>query len=145
MTGKALDRFELWFVAGSQHLYGDEAIARVDVNAAEVAAALDAAAPMPVRVVHKPVVTTPEAIRTLCLEANGAEACVGLVVWMHMFSPARMWIAGLAACRSRSCTSTRSSTASSRGRDRHGLHEPQPVGPRRPRARIPRDASVAAA
>jgi L-arabinose isomerase len=97
LTGKALDRFELWFVAGSQHLYGDEAIARVDVNAAEVAAGLDAAAPMPVRVVHKPVVTTPEAIRTLCLEANSAEACVGLVVWMHTFSPARMWIAGLAA------------------------------------------------
>ncbi len=96
MTGKALP-FELWFVAGSQHLYGEEAIARVDVHAAEVAAALDAAAPMPVRVVHKQVVTTSEAIRGLCLEANSADACAGLVVWMHTFSPARMWIAGLAA------------------------------------------------
>ena len=97
MTGKPLGRFELWFVAGSQHLYGAEAIAQVDVHAAEVAGALDAAPPMPVRVVHKPVVTTPEEIRTLCLAANTADSCIGLVVWMHTFSPARMWIAGLMA------------------------------------------------
>jgi L-arabinose isomerase len=94
---KALEQFEVWFVAGSQHLYGDDAIAQVDLHAAEIAAALDAAGAVPVAVVHKGVVTTPEAIRSLCLEANAAEACVGLVVWMHTFSPARMWIAGLTA------------------------------------------------
>jgi L-arabinose isomerase len=97
VTEKALGRFELWFVVGSQHLYGDEVIAQVDAHASEVAAALDGAAAVPVRVVHKPVVTTPDAIRSLCLQANTADGCVGLVVWMHTFSPARMWIAGLAA------------------------------------------------
>jgi len=97
MTGKGLGRFELWFVVGSQHLYGDDVIAQVDAHASEVAAALDGAAAVPVRVVHKPVVTTPEAIRSLCLQANAADDCVGLVVWMHTFSPAKMWIAGLAA------------------------------------------------
>jgi L-arabinose isomerase len=96
LTEKALGGREVWFVAGSQHLYGDEAIAQVDANAAQVAAALDAAAPIPVRVVHKPVVTTPEEIRSLCLAANADDGCVGVVVWMHTFSPARMWIAGLA-------------------------------------------------
>ena len=97
MTEKALGSYELWFVAGSQHLYGAETITQVDAHAAEVAAALDAEAAVPVRVVHRPVVTTPEAIRALCLEANTADTCVGLVVWMHTFSPARMWIAGLTA------------------------------------------------
>ena len=50
---------------------------------------------MPVKVVFKPVLTTPEAIRELCLEANSAKNCIGLITWMHTFSPAKMWIAGL--------------------------------------------------
>ena len=50
---------------------------------------------MPVQVVFKPVLTTPEAIRELCLEANSTKNCVGLITWMHTFSPAKMWIAGL--------------------------------------------------
>jgi L-arabinose isomerase len=97
LTEKALGGHAVWFAAGSQHLYGDEAIAQVDANAARVAAALDEAAAIPVRVVHRPVVTTGEAIRSLCLAANADDACVGVVVWMHTFSPARMWIAGLAS------------------------------------------------
>jgi L-arabinose isomerase len=93
---KALEQFEAWFVAGSQHLYGDEAIARVDDHAGQIAAALDEAVAIPVRVVHRRVVTTAEEIRALCLAANADDACVGLIVWMHTFSPSRMWIAGLA-------------------------------------------------
>jgi L-arabinose isomerase len=97
LTDKALGGRAIWLAAGSQHLYGDEAIAQVDANAAQVAAALDDADAIPVRIVHKPVVTTPEAIRSLCLAANADDGCVGLILWMHTFSPARMWIAGLAA------------------------------------------------
>jgi len=97
VTEKALGGLALWFVAGSQKLYGDEAIAQVDANARTIATSLDAAPAIPVRVEHRPVVTTPEEIRSLCLEANAAEDCVGVVVWMHTFSPSRMWIAGLAA------------------------------------------------
>ena len=94
---KPLGDREVWFVAGSQHMYGEAALREVDRHAGEIAGALDAAAQVPVRVVRGSVLSTPEAIRALCLEANAAEACVGLIAWMHTFSPAKMWIAGLAA------------------------------------------------
>jgi L-arabinose isomerase len=99
VSEKPLGGRELWFVAGSQDLYGDAVLAQVEADAREVAAALDEATELPVRVVAKPVVISPDAIRRLCLEANAAEQCVGLVVWMHTFSPAKMWIAGLSALR----------------------------------------------
>ena len=57
--------------------------------------ALGASAHIPVKVVFKPVLTTPDAIRELCLEANSTKNCIGLITWMHTFSPAKMWIAGL--------------------------------------------------
>ena len=86
---------EVWFVTGSQHLYGPEALARVAEHAAAIAAALDAASTIPVRVVSKPVLTGADGIRQLMGEANASPSCVGLIAWMHTFSPARMWIAGL--------------------------------------------------
>jgi L-arabinose isomerase len=94
---KALDQLEVWFLTGSQHLYGEEALGRVARNSRELAASLDAAEAIPVRVVHRPPLTTADAIHRLCLEANAAPACVGVVAWMHTFSPAQMWIRGLAA------------------------------------------------
>ncbi len=90
-----LTQNEIWFVTGSQHLYGPKTLEQVAANSREIAAALGASAEMPVNVVFKPVVTTPEAIRELCLEANSAKNCIGLITWMHTFSPAKMWIAGL--------------------------------------------------
>jgi L-arabinose isomerase len=96
---KALSTFELWFVTGSQHLYGHSALRTVDDHAREVAAALDAAPAIPTRVRHKGTASTPDEIRRLCLEANSSAACVGVVVWAHTFSPAKMWIAGLGGLR----------------------------------------------
>lgn len=90
-----LSQNELWFVTGSQHLYGPETLEQVAEHSRAIAAALDAAAAIPVRVVFKPVVKTPGEISQLCREANNAERCVGLVAWMHTFSPAKMWISGL--------------------------------------------------
>jgi L-arabinose isomerase len=90
-----LKQFEVWFVTGSQHLYGPKTLEQVAEDSKEIAAALDASEDIPVKVVFKPVLTTPESIRQLCLEANSAEACVGLITWMHTFSPAKMWISGL--------------------------------------------------
>ena len=92
---KALDPFEVWLVTGSQEMYGDAVLRRVDEHSREVAASLDAAETVPVRIVHKPVMTSAESIRRLCLEANAADDCVGVICWMHTFSPAKMWIAGL--------------------------------------------------
>jgi L-arabinose isomerase len=94
---KSLGDLEMWFVTGSQQLYGEQTLRQVAENSRTIAGALDASAAIPVRVVYKPVLTTPEAIRTLCLEANLSASCVGLAAWMHTFSPAKMWIAGLSA------------------------------------------------
>jgi len=90
-----LKQYELWYVTGSQHLYGPKTLEKVAEHSGEIAGALGASAHMPVNVVFKPVLTTPESIRELCLEANSAGNCIGLITWMHTFSPARMWIAGL--------------------------------------------------
>ncbi len=90
---------EIWFLTGSQHLYGPKTLEQVAANARSIAASLDGETSIPARVVPRPVLTTPEAISALCREANNAENCVGLVLWMHTFSPAKMWIAGLTALR----------------------------------------------
>ncbi len=92
-----LEAYELWFVAGSQHLYGEDALHEVAANARQVAAALDASHDIPFRVVCKPVMTTPDDITALCRAASASNECIGLIAWMHTFSPAKMWIAGLAA------------------------------------------------
>jgi L-arabinose isomerase len=92
----ASDR-EVWFLTGSQDLYGDDTLARVAEQSAEVVAGIDSAPEVPVPVVAKPVLTTADAIRRVCLEADAEDRCVGVVTWMHTFSPARMWIGGLRA------------------------------------------------
>ena len=94
-----LKEFEVWFVTGSQHLYGEAALKKVAEHSAEIAQSLSQSGKIPVKVAFKPVVTTPGAITELCTEANGAKNCVGLITWMHTFSPAKMWIAGLKALR----------------------------------------------
>ena len=92
-----LDKFEVWFVTGSQSLYGEKTLAEVDEHAKTIAQALAESAEVPVRVVCKPVLATPEAILDVCQAANNEPNCIGLVTWMHTFSPAKMWIAGLQA------------------------------------------------
>jgi L-arabinose isomerase len=86
---------ETWFVTGSQHLYGPETLQKVAEHATTIARALDASPQVPVRIVCKPVMTGSESIHQLCLDANASRNCIGLITWMHTFSPARMWIAGL--------------------------------------------------
>jgi len=90
-----LKQYEAWFVTGSQHLYGQKTLEEVAVHSKEIANALSNAPSIPVKVVFKPILTTPDAIRTLCREANSAPNCVGIIAWMHTFSPAKMWIGGL--------------------------------------------------
>ncbi len=92
-----LESLEVWLVTGSQYLYGDDVLAQVAANSRQVAEGLNVSGSLPIRVVFKPVVTTPESITQLCREANASANCIGLVCWMHTFSPAKMWIAGLLA------------------------------------------------
>jgi L-arabinose isomerase len=86
---------EIWFITGSQHLYGPETLQQVAVNSQKIVEALNASKRLPLKIVFKPVLKTPEEIRQLCLEANHAANCAGLVLWMHTFSPSKMWIGGL--------------------------------------------------
>lgn len=86
---------QIWFVCGSQHLYGPGPLQEVADNAIDIARELDSSPEVPLAIVYKGVVTTPEEIRQVCLDANADVACAGLVLWMHTFSPARMWIGGL--------------------------------------------------
>ena len=92
-----LKTLEVWFVTGSQHLYGEAALKQVAANSRRVVEGLNASGRLPVRVVFKPIVTTPQSILEVCREANSAANCAGLILWMHTFSPAKMWIAGLTA------------------------------------------------
>ena len=92
-----LKKLEAWFVTGSQHLYGKETLATVGEHARSIALGLSDAGSVPANIVFKQPVTTPDAILDLCREANAAKTCIGLVCWMHTFSPAKMWIAGLSA------------------------------------------------
>ncbi len=86
---------EVWFVTGSQHLYGEDTLKKVALHSQEMTESLTQSGKLPVKVIFKPVVTTPEEITALCREANNTHNCLGLITWMHTFSPAKMWIAGL--------------------------------------------------
>jgi len=88
---------EVWFLTGSQGLYGEETLKQVAEQSQEVARVLGAASEVPVTIVWKPVLTDSAAIRRAVLDANADDSVIGLIAWMHTFSPAKMWIAGLDA------------------------------------------------
>jgi L-arabinose isomerase len=90
---------EVWFLTGSQGLYGEDVVTQVVAQSRSIAAALDDTDAIPATIVWKPVLTDTDAIRRLALEANSDDRCVGVVAWMHTFSPAKMWISGLDALR----------------------------------------------
>jgi L-arabinose isomerase len=94
-----LEALEIWFVTGSQQLYGPATLRQVAANSQEIAAALDAATCIPCRVVFKPVLKTPAEITALCQDANNVAKCIGLITWCHTFSPSKMWINGLKLLR----------------------------------------------
>jgi L-arabinose isomerase len=90
-----LKKMEVWFVTGSQHLYGEETLKKVAEHSQIIAKAYNDAGQIPVTVIYKPTVKTPEEIYALCQEANAGANCIGIIAWMHTFSPAKMWIGGL--------------------------------------------------
>ncbi|REA62937.1 L-arabinose isomerase [Dyadobacter luteus] len=92
-----LKQFEIWFVTGSQDLYGEQTLRQVDEHSKEISQFFDRSEKVPVRVVFKPVVKSSDEIYKVIQEANTAQHCVGIVAWMHTFSPAKMWIRGLHA------------------------------------------------
>jgi L-arabinose isomerase len=92
---KAMKEYQFWFVTGSQHLYGPETLLEVEQHSREIVDELNRDAAVSGTIVFKSVLTTSDEILKLCLEANADESCIGLMTWMHTFSPAKMWIGGL--------------------------------------------------
>jgi L-arabinose isomerase len=92
-----IDSKEVWFITGSQHLYGPETLKQVAADSNVITEAFDNSTEIPCRVIFKPVLTTPDSVYELCSEANNNRNCIGLITWMHTFSPAKMWIKGLMA------------------------------------------------
>jgi L-arabinose isomerase len=90
-----LKTFEVWFITGSQHLYGEETLKLVAEHSRQIAKGMDGATEIPVRVIYKSVVKSTEEIYEKIQQANTAENCIGIITWMHTFSPAKMWIRGL--------------------------------------------------
>lgn len=90
-----LSKLEVWFITGTQHLYGPETLKQVAADSTKIAAALDNSPRIPVKIVFKPILTTPDSITEICTAANNSAQCIGLIAWMHTFSPAKMWIRGL--------------------------------------------------
>jgi L-arabinose isomerase len=86
---------EIWFITGSQHLYGQEALDQVATHSRHVVQELNASRRLPLKLIYQPILTRPEEVRALCLRANNEPNCAGLVLWMHTFSPSKMWIGGL--------------------------------------------------
>jgi L-arabinose isomerase len=96
---KDFEQLEVWFVTGSQHLYGEETLKQVTSDSRKIAAGLAEAAKLPLKIVFKALATTAEEVSKVCIEADASENCVGLITWMHTFSPAKMWIAGLSGLK----------------------------------------------
>jgi L-arabinose isomerase len=94
-----LKKLELWFITGSQHLYGEETLKQVEQHSSSIAVHLNGDEEMAVSIVVKPVVKSAEEIFSACQEANNAAQCIGLILWMHTFSPSKMWIRGLSILR----------------------------------------------
>jgi L-arabinose isomerase len=97
LGGPAAGAREVWFLTGSQSMYGEETLRQVAEQSRLIASTLDAGPEIPATVVWKPVLTDAAAIKRMMLDANSSDACVGVIAWMHTFSPAKMWIAGLDA------------------------------------------------
>lgn len=90
---------EVWFITGSQHLYGEETLKQVAANSLEIVKAFNKSKKIPVNVVFKPVVKTPDEIFSVMQEANTVKKCIGIISWCHTFSPSKMWINGLKILR----------------------------------------------
>ncbi|WP_416444632.1 L-arabinose isomerase [Leeuwenhoekiella sp. A16] len=98
-----IDQYEVWFITGSQHLYGAEALKEVASHSQQIAAGLAESKHIPVKIVYKELVTTPAEITDMCLAATNSKNCIGVILWMHTFSPAKMWIKGLSLLKKPIC------------------------------------------
>ncbi len=124
--------YEFWFVAGSQHLYGEEAVREVEEHSKIMCRGLNDSQ-LRFSVKYKTVVTSPDGVTKLMREANSDDACAGVITWMHTFSPAKIWIQGLTELKKPLLHFHTQFNRDPVGQNRHGLYEYQPISTRRPR------------
>ena len=133
----SLEQYEVWFLTGSQHLYGEDVLKQVAAQSQEIADALNASADVPVKVVWKPVLTDSDAIRRTALEANSDDAVIGVTAWMHTFSPGQDVDPGPGpAPQAAPAPAHPGQRRTALGGHRLRLHEPEPGRARRPRVRL---------
>ena len=133
----SLEHYEVWFLTGSQHLYGEDVLKQVAAQSQEIAAALNASSDVPVKLVWKPVLTDSDAIRRTALEANSDDAVIGVTAWMHTFSPGQDVDPGPGpAPQAAAAPAHPGQRGTALGGHRLRLHEPEPGRPRRPRIRL---------
>ena len=92
---KAFENYEIWWVTGAQLLYGGDAVVAVDGHSKEMVAGLNDSGIIPIKVVYKGTANSSKEVEAVMKAANNDEKCVGIITWMHTFSPAKMWIKGL--------------------------------------------------
>ena len=92
---KEFDNYEVWFVTGAQLLYGGDAVVAVDGHSKEMVAGLNKSGRLPIKVVYKGTANSSKEVAEVFAAANNDKKCVGVITWMHTFSPAKMWIHGL--------------------------------------------------
>ena len=93
------ENLEIWWVTGAQMLYGEEPVRIVESHSKEMVEGINAAGVLPIKVVYKGTVMSSKDIERVMLDANGDKRCIGIITWMHTFSPAKMWIHGLQQLR----------------------------------------------
>ena len=132
----AFDQYEVWFVTGAQLLYGGDAVVAVDAHSNEMVKGLNDSGRLPVKVVYKGTVNSSKEVTAAFKAANNDEKCIGVITWMHTFSPAKMWIHGLQELKKPLLHfHTQFNKEIPNG---HGLHEPEPVRSWRSRVRTHR-------
>ena len=94
---KEFENLELWWVTGAQLLYGGETVKIVDGHSREMVEGLNAGGIIPIKVVYKGTANSSKEVEAVMKAANNDSKCVGVITWMHTFSPAKMWIKGLQA------------------------------------------------
>ena len=92
---EAFKDLEVWWVTGAQLLYGGDAVKQVDAHSKEMVAGLNDSGRLPIKVVYKGTVNNTHEVEDVMMAANADKKCIGVITWMHTFSPAKMWIHGL--------------------------------------------------
>ena len=128
------DQYEVWFVTGAQLLYGGDAVIAVDAHSNEMVNGLNESGKLPVKVVYKGTANSSKEVEAVFKAANNDDKCVGVITWMHTFSPAKMWIHG-ATIKETIAAPAYSIQQGNLGYNGYGLYESEPVSSRRPRVR----------